>query len=185
MPEIGFDDEPISPVRRDETVTNRNPKSTISTAAARLTQFNDCRERELPPASRVQPQKGPNGQHQEQRSKQNDSHRKVAVGAARAVRNAAGRSARMSLRPAQIDAMIIGNVPQHADDAAGGHGARADVEHVDLADFVGVHVADQLRARARAARRAPLPKNTIAGNSTSQAKTPPATMMQEIRVPMM
>src|SRR5215813_7558164 len=26
MPEIGFDDEPISPVRRDETVTNRKPK---------------------------------------------------------------------------------------------------------------------------------------------------------------
>ena len=33
MPEIGFDDEPISPVSRDETVTNRKPKSTIITAA--------------------------------------------------------------------------------------------------------------------------------------------------------
>ena len=38
MPEIGLLDEPISPVNRDETVTNRNPNSTISTAAARLTQ---------------------------------------------------------------------------------------------------------------------------------------------------
>ena len=27
IPEIGFDDEPISPVSRDETVTNRNPNS--------------------------------------------------------------------------------------------------------------------------------------------------------------
>src|SRR5438445_308178 len=27
MPEIGLDDEPISPVRRDDTVTNRNPKT--------------------------------------------------------------------------------------------------------------------------------------------------------------
>src|SRR5437764_13894498 len=32
MPEIGFDDEPISPVRRDETVTNRKPNTTISRA---------------------------------------------------------------------------------------------------------------------------------------------------------
>ena len=33
MPEIGLDDEPISPVSRDETVTNRNPNSTIMAAA--------------------------------------------------------------------------------------------------------------------------------------------------------
>ena len=32
MPEIGFDDEPISPVRREETVTNRKPNSTIRIA---------------------------------------------------------------------------------------------------------------------------------------------------------
>ena len=37
MPEIGLLDEPISPVKREETVTKRNPKSTINTAAARLT----------------------------------------------------------------------------------------------------------------------------------------------------
>ncbi len=33
IPEIGFDDEPISPVSREDTVTNRNPKITISAAA--------------------------------------------------------------------------------------------------------------------------------------------------------
>src|SRR6185503_17273241 len=32
MPEMGLDDDPISPVNRDETVTKRNPNSTISTA---------------------------------------------------------------------------------------------------------------------------------------------------------
>ena len=32
IPEIGFDDEPISPVSRDETVTNRKPKSTTRIA---------------------------------------------------------------------------------------------------------------------------------------------------------
>ena len=33
MPEIGFDDDPISPVSREETVTKRNPKTTIKIAA--------------------------------------------------------------------------------------------------------------------------------------------------------
>ena len=32
MPEIGFDEEPISPVRRDDTVANRKPKTRISSA---------------------------------------------------------------------------------------------------------------------------------------------------------
>src|SRR5687768_12912917 len=32
IPEIGFDDEPTSPVRRDETVTNKNPSIRISKA---------------------------------------------------------------------------------------------------------------------------------------------------------
>src|SRR5436189_1402946 len=32
MPEIGFDDEPTSPVRREETVTNRKPNATMSSA---------------------------------------------------------------------------------------------------------------------------------------------------------
>src|SRR6185436_13758031 len=32
MPEIGLDDEPTSPVNRDDTVTKRNPNSRIMTA---------------------------------------------------------------------------------------------------------------------------------------------------------
>ena len=32
MPEMGLDEDPISPVRRDDTVTNRKPNSTISKA---------------------------------------------------------------------------------------------------------------------------------------------------------
>src|SRR5918911_5023913 len=32
IPEIGFDDDPISPVRREETVTNRKPKAMIIAA---------------------------------------------------------------------------------------------------------------------------------------------------------
>src|SRR5205814_9909784 len=36
MPDIGFDEEPTSPVRRDETVTNRKPKAMMRTAPSRL-----------------------------------------------------------------------------------------------------------------------------------------------------
>src|SRR6185503_5698626 len=34
MPEIGLEDDPISPVRRDDTVTKRKPKTMIRIAAA-------------------------------------------------------------------------------------------------------------------------------------------------------
>jgi len=36
MPETGEEDEPTMPTMRAETVTNRNPKTTISSAAAAL-----------------------------------------------------------------------------------------------------------------------------------------------------
>src|SRR5438270_11078288 len=36
IPEIGFDEVPIRPVMRDETVTNRNPKTMTNIAAARF-----------------------------------------------------------------------------------------------------------------------------------------------------
>jgi hypothetical protein len=36
IPEIGFDEDPISPVMRDDTVTKKNPKTTIRTAARKL-----------------------------------------------------------------------------------------------------------------------------------------------------
>src|SRR6185312_10740528 len=36
MPEMGFDELPINPVMRDETVTKRNPKMTTRIAAKKL-----------------------------------------------------------------------------------------------------------------------------------------------------
>ena len=36
MPEIGFDDVPMRPVMRDETVTKKKPKMTIRIAARKL-----------------------------------------------------------------------------------------------------------------------------------------------------
>jgi hypothetical protein len=37
MPETGLLDAPTSPINREDTVTNRNPNSTMSTAAAKVT----------------------------------------------------------------------------------------------------------------------------------------------------
>src|SRR5262249_36203783 len=42
IPEIGLEEEPISPVRRDETVTNRKPKATISSAPTRFQRKLSC-----------------------------------------------------------------------------------------------------------------------------------------------
>ena len=36
MPEMGFEEVPMRPTIRDDTVTNRKPKITTSTAASRL-----------------------------------------------------------------------------------------------------------------------------------------------------
>src|SRR5437764_10696658 len=36
IPEIGFEEEPTSPVKRDETVTKRNPKATMRSAPRML-----------------------------------------------------------------------------------------------------------------------------------------------------
>ena len=36
IPEIGFDELPMRPVIRDDTVTKKNPKTTISTAATKF-----------------------------------------------------------------------------------------------------------------------------------------------------
>src|SRR6476620_2449352 len=45
MPEIGFDDEPISPVSRDETVTNRKQNSTMNNAPASPSTLNPSQGR--------------------------------------------------------------------------------------------------------------------------------------------
>ena len=96
IPEIGFDDEPISPVSREETVTNRNPKS------------DDHRRRRRPgPVSvgRDQVRRG-DRRHQPERAEADDPERQVALGPAgcrrrrplaRAqVAEAAGRASRRS-----------------------------------------------------------------------------------------
>ena len=75
MPEIGLDDEPISPVSREETVTNKNPKSTISTAATQVDPVEHRGQRPAAAGLRIKPQEDPDGRDQQQRAQQNDPHR--------------------------------------------------------------------------------------------------------------
>src|SRR5262249_61019482 len=42
IPEIGLDDVPINPVMREDTVTNRNPKTTTSRAAKKFSSTEVC-----------------------------------------------------------------------------------------------------------------------------------------------
>jgi hypothetical protein len=42
IPEIGVEDDPISPVNRDDTVTKRKPNSTIKDAPSRFPRRCNC-----------------------------------------------------------------------------------------------------------------------------------------------
>ena len=42
MPEVGQEDEPTSPVSREETVTKRKPKATMRTAPNKLNRRFNC-----------------------------------------------------------------------------------------------------------------------------------------------
>ena len=59
MPEIGFDELPIKPVMREETVTKRNPNTTTRSAAKKVIQamrlgILDREEREHRPHDKQQ-----------------------------------------------------------------------------------------------------------------------------------
>ena len=68
MPEIGFDEEPMRPVMRDDTVAKKKPKRTTSTAARTL----PCVGRPGITARKMAEQ---------QRAAEDDRHRDVALGA--------------------------------------------------------------------------------------------------------
>ena len=132
MPEIGFDEEPISPVSRDDTVTNRKPKTTISSAPSRF-MCSGARSEDR------------DDQHHD--ADADELHRQVALGAQHGDACAAARRFGSPHSPARMPCRMIGSERSEADDAARRHRAGADVEHVGAADLVGAHVADRHRAR--------------------------------------
>ena len=87
MPEIGLDDEPITPVMRELTVTNRNPNNTIIAPP-------------IKPARQVGGDQvaGCDRQHQSERAEEDHGHRQVALGAEHSA--LAGRLARAQVAQA-------------------------------------------------------------------------------------
>ena len=141
MPEIGLDDEPISPVSRDDTVTNRKPNSTIRTAPSRCI----CRSgtQGTTRCSGVVAQMPPTS------SERADADQPQAAGRGRCALPAApplaGRAMSLNAGPDRTDDQR--QRLEQADDAAGRHGAGADVEDVFVPDLVLAHVADELGGR--------------------------------------
>ncbi len=131
MPEIGLDEEPISPVRREETVTNRKPNRTISSGAQDVHVQRVGHQDRPPPApqGRSPPPVG-------------DRSRSVRERRARARRSRL-RSARQSATPPAMPRQIIGSDADQADDPARGDRAGPDVEHIGAADIVRAHLADR------------------------------------------
>ena len=127
MPEIGLEDEPISPVKRDETVTNKKPKMTMSIAPRMF-------------MCSVGTAMMPDDQNDHARCPTN-AHRQVAVG----TRGDRRILPQPSFRPSQTHVAQSGAeaMPDsrkrscEADEAAGRYRARADVEDIFAADVAG------------------------------------------------
>ena len=66
IPEIGFDDDPTSPVSREETVTNRKPKATINMAPTMLPRRFELRREH-------------DGQQQRDDAAEHEFHREIAI----------------------------------------------------------------------------------------------------------
>ena len=94
MPEIGFDDEPMRPVMRDDTVEKKKPKTTISSGRQDVALQRHARRE---------------GQEQreQQRADEHDAHRNLALGAQRGGRR---RAAPNPFRPSAAELTIVGIV---------------------------------------------------------------------------
>ena len=94
IPEIGFDEVPMRPVMRDETVTNRKPKMTIRIAARKL------------------PCIGIFGATARKIASSSEPASTNTVGKSRSVRSAVvvAFAAPKSLSPSRADATIVGSV---------------------------------------------------------------------------
>ena len=153
MPEMGLLDEPISPVSREETVTNRKPNSTMSTAAARATaRWIPIRTARPSTSRRRTADRTPERPKCRPATATSRKGRFASKGRGRcgalAARPAVGRRPQVA-QPGANRATDQRQGPEEADDSAGGHGSGADVEHVEAAQLAGIHVADQHRGRGQ------------------------------------
>ena len=93
MPEIGLEDDPISPVMRDDTVAKKKPNTMMRTDARMLPCVGS-------PGITIRKI------GEDERAAEDDGHRDVALGAQRPPPAAAPNP----LRPSRADEMIVGSV---------------------------------------------------------------------------
>jgi hypothetical protein len=128
IPEIGFDDEPISPVRRDGHGHEQEPEGD---------------DEQRPQQVHVQRPRQGDRRDQNQDADEDEAHRQVVVGAQDFA--TAARRACPGPEIAQTFAQAVpdgGQRAPQADDAARRHRTGTDVEHVGAADVVGRHLGD-------------------------------------------
>ena len=148
FPRSGFDDEPISPVSRDETVTKKKPQSTTSTRPPTQFMRSDGGQGDRQPPAPTAPGDAP----------------ATSAGRVRSAGRPAGRACRRrvrSPRPARIEPKISGRRLHEADQPPRGDRPRADVEDVvalgsrrgPCRESAAVWPSVRQRAAGRAARQ--------------------------------
>ena len=129
MPEIGFDEEPIRPVMRDDTVAKKKPKSTIRIDTRMLPCVGSPGVTARKMARASEPT-------------EHDRHRHVAFGAQL---HAAARRAEALQALRGPTTTIVGSVRRQRDQTRREHRAGADVADVGAPDLARAHLRDQER----------------------------------------
>ena len=176
IPEIGFDEEPMSPVMRDDTVAKKKPKTRISTAA-----------RTLPCVGRP-------GVTIRKMASSSEPTSTTAIGMSRSVR---ARPDWPAPAPKILDAATgrrddRRNRARQGDEARGQHRAGADVADVGAPQLPGRHLGSGTAGRWRVVANGwiggkgsvmKLPRIESSGRNTSHDSTPPANIVPAMRGP--
>ena len=172
MPEIGFDEVPMRPVMRDDTVTKKKPKMTIRIAARKL----PCVGMPGATARKIASSSDPT---------EDDDRSACRARCAAAPRRAgAGAEVLHALAERRDDRR---DRAAERDEAGGQHRAGAGVADVGAPQLLRATSGRCRRPLGRHRRerhRHVVAEDLSSGSSTSQDSTPPANMTPAIRGPM-
>ena len=171
MPLTGFDDEPSSPVMREETTEKKKPNTMMATA-----------ERTETPSPGTALSWG---RKDMKRARATEPPSTTEIGMSRSVRALLARPsppAQPQVAEGRAEAVDDGGHRLHeVDDPARGHRPRADVADVAAPDVERAASGRWAPSPGRAASARPSPKSAMAGMSTSQESSPPPTMIADER----
>ena len=146
MPLTGFEDEPSSPVMREETTEKKKPKTMMATAE---------RTRDPEPGHRLELGQEGHEEGEGERAAEDDRDRQVALGAPLLPRAAPPAASCRSRNDARKLSMMVGMRLHEVDDAARRHRPRADVADVAAPDVERLHLVDGHGGRVERRRRGP------------------------------